>query len=197
MEYIPVKCFNKFVQSAVKARREDDENPISSVVAETTKMLANNPYVYQIMHRRRHTVTIYLSGEKTHGAINTKLFKRLDHIINQLYEVELAKAEIELREPIIVGFFILQYAKLRMLELYCNFFGRFCDFNNFEELELDTDSLYLRWITLPLNKLLTVYLCSSISALDHLPQTLFQTFQMTRLRLSTHSRATHRENIGK
>ena len=143
VEYTPVKCFNKFVQSAVDARREGDENPNSSVVAETMKLLANSSYDYQIMDRSRHTVTKYLSDEKTHGAINTKFFKRLDHINDQLYEVELAKAEIEHREPIIVGFFILQYAKLRMLELYYNFFERFCDVNKFEELEMDTDSLYL------------------------------------------------------
>ena len=55
----------------------------------------------------------------------------------------MAKAEIEQREPIIVGFFILQYAKLRMLGLYYNFFDRFCDVNKFEELEMDTESLYL------------------------------------------------------
>ena len=62
---------------------------------------------------------------------------------NSLYEVELAKAQIEHKEPIIVGFFILQYAKLRRLELYYNFFTRFCDVNKFEELEMNTDSLYL------------------------------------------------------
>ena len=122
VEYTPVKCFNKLVQSAVDARREGDENPNSSVVAETMKVLANSSYGYQIMDRSRHTVTKNLSDEKTHGAINTKFFKRLDHINDQLYEVELSKAEIERREPIIVGFFILQYAKLRMLELYYNFF---------------------------------------------------------------------------
>ena len=55
---------------------------------------------------------------------------------------------------------------------------------------------YLRWITLTLNKLLTVYLCSSIGISDHLPQTLFQTFQMTRLRLSTQSPATRHVSIG-
>ena len=58
-------------------------------------------------------------------------------------EVELAKARIEHKEPIIVGLFILQYAKLRKLELYYNFFTRFCDTKKFEELEMDTDSLYL------------------------------------------------------
>ena len=30
-----------------------------------------------------------------------------------------------------------------MLELYYNFFERFCDVNKFEELEMDTDSLYM------------------------------------------------------
>ena len=41
-----------------------------------------------------------------------------------------------------VGFLILAHAKLRMLELYYNFFAKFCDVNKFEELEMDTDSLY-------------------------------------------------------
>ena len=59
------------MQSAVVARREEDENPNSSVVAETMKLLANSSYGYQIMDRSRHNVTKNLSDEKTHGAINT------------------------------------------------------------------------------------------------------------------------------
>ena len=60
-----------------------------------------------------------------------------------LYEVELAKAQIEHKEPIIVAFFFLQYAKLRMLELYYKYFTSFCDVNKFETLQMDTDLLYL------------------------------------------------------
>ena len=104
--YTPRKCFNNFVQSAVDARRQGDENPDSSIVAETMKLLANSSYDYQIMDRSRHTVTKYLNDEKTHSAINSKFFKRLNHITGQLYEVELVKPEIEHREPIIVGYFI-------------------------------------------------------------------------------------------
>ena len=103
------------------ARRQGDENPNSSVVAEAMKLLANSSYGYQIMDRSRHTVTKYLNDEKTHSAIKSKMFKRLNHLTDQLYDVERVKSEIEQREPIIVGFFILQYAKLRMLELYYNF----------------------------------------------------------------------------
>ena len=46
VEYILVKGFNNFVQSAVNARREGDENPNSSVVAETIKLLANSSCGY-------------------------------------------------------------------------------------------------------------------------------------------------------
>ena len=112
VEYIPGKRFNNFVQSAVNACREGDENPNSSVIAETMELLANSSYGYQIKDRSRHTVKKHWNDEKTHGAIHTKYFKRLDHINDQLYEVELAKAKIEHRESITVGFFILQYAKL-------------------------------------------------------------------------------------
>ena len=112
VEYTPKKCFNSFVQSAVDARRKNDENRNSSVVAETMKLLSNSSYGYQTMYRSRHTVTKYLSDEKTQAAINSTLFKKLDHVNNSLYEVELAKAQIEHREPIIVGFLLLKFAKL-------------------------------------------------------------------------------------
>ena len=143
VEYTPKKCFNRFVQSTVDARRQGDENPNSSVVAKTMQLLANSSYGYQIMEQSQHTVGKYLIDDKTHAAINSKLFKKLDHVNNSLYEVELAKAQIEHKEPIIVCFFILQYAKLRMLELYYNFFTKFCNVNKLEELEMHTDSLYL------------------------------------------------------
>ena len=118
VQYTPKKCFSSFVQSAVNARRQGDENPNSSVVSETMNLVANSSNGYQIMDRSQHTVTKYLNDKKTQSANNKKLFKRLNFISDQLYEVEHVKSEIEHREPIIVGFFILQYAKLRMLELF-------------------------------------------------------------------------------
>ena len=135
---------SNFVQSVVDARKEGDEKSLSGVVAETMKLLGNSSYGYQIMDRFSHTITKYLNDEKkTHKAINEPLFKRLKRVEKDLYQVELLKSTIEHRELIIVGFFILQYAKLRMLEIYYNFFDKFCDVNKFEELEMDTDSLYL------------------------------------------------------
>ena len=143
VQYTPKKCFNSFVQSAVNARRQRDENLNPSLVAETMKLLANSSYGYQIMDRSRHTVTKYLNDGKTHSAINNKLFKQLNFITDQLYEVELVKSENVHPEPIIIGFFILEYDKIRMLELYYNSFKKIRDTEKCEELEMDTDSLYL------------------------------------------------------
>ena len=95
VQYTPRKCCNNFVQSALDASRQGDENPISSVVAETMKVLANSSYGYQIMDRSRHTVTKYLTDGIIHSAINSKMFKLPNHITDQLYEVELVKPEIE------------------------------------------------------------------------------------------------------
>ena len=42
VQYLPRKCFNKFVQSVADARREGDDNPLSGFVAETMKLLGNS-----------------------------------------------------------------------------------------------------------------------------------------------------------
>ena len=68
-----------------------------------------------------------------------KIFKRSGHTNNQLYEVELADSDIEYKEPIIVAFIILQYAKLRLLQLYTTFFTQFFHAVKLEEVEMDTD----------------------------------------------------------
>ena len=137
VEYTPNKGFNSLVQAAVDAKRKDDENPNSTVVAETMKLLADISYGYQIKEGSRHTVTNYFIDEKTHAALDSKRFKQLDHVNHSLCELELAKAKIEYKKPIIVGTFILQYAKLQMFELYYNFFTKFYDVNKFEEFEMD------------------------------------------------------------
>ena len=143
LQYTPMKCFNNFVQSPVTATREEDENPSSSYGVETLKLLPNSLHGYQIMDQSRHTVNKKSQWWKTHGAINNKIFKRLCYKNDQLFEVELVKSEFERKEPIMVGFSIPQYAKLRMLELYCNFFDKYCDVTKFGDVEMDTDLLYV------------------------------------------------------
>ena len=45
--------------------------------------------------------------------------------------------------PVIIGFSILQLAKLRMLEFYYDFMDKFVSRANFQYVEMDTDSAYM------------------------------------------------------
>ena len=122
LEYSPVKLFSNFLQSSVSGHRQEDKNPNSSVVAELMKLLANSSNDYQITDRSRHSVTTYMKDEKTHAASNDNLFNRLGHINGLIWEIELTISETEHKEPIFLGFFVLQDSKLITLELFYNFF---------------------------------------------------------------------------
>ena len=139
VQYTPKKSFNSFVQSAVDARKQGDENLNSSVVAETMKLLANSSYGYQIMDRSRHTVTKYLTDEKMHAAINSKLFKKLDHVNKASNDVEPVKTQIEHKESIIVGVLFSSLWIIPNVGIVLHFLFNFCEVNKFEVLKTDTD----------------------------------------------------------
>ena len=84
VEYTPEKCLNKITKVAVNARKQNDENPNSSVVAETVELLMNSSFDYEIMGRSWHIVSNYLNDEKRHCALNCKKFKRLNDNTNYL-----------------------------------------------------------------------------------------------------------------
>ena len=54
---------------------------------------------------------------------------RLNYLNNNSNEIEAFELEVERKQPIIVSFFILQYAMMPVLELYYIFLDKFCDFN--------------------------------------------------------------------
>ena len=55
----------------------------------------------------------------------------------------LLKKTIKLNLPIQVGFFVYQYAKLRMFQFYYDFFDKYLDCADFQMCEMDTDSTYI------------------------------------------------------
>ena len=94
-------------------------------------------------HSRRMVIKLSDDENTTQSAALSKMFKRPNHITDHLYHVELVKPENEHKEPINVRFLLLRNATLKLLELCYNFFWKFCDADKCEELEADTDSLYL------------------------------------------------------
>ena len=54
-----------------------------------------------------------------------------------------SKKKIKLDLPLQVGFFVYQYAKLRMLLFYYDFLDKYIDRSDFEYCEMDTNSTYI------------------------------------------------------
>ena len=99
------------------------------------------------MDKTKHRSVFYVEGEnQACFQVNKPQFRQttcLDEE-DQFYEIEAAKHRIKLDLPVQLGYFILQYAKLRMLQFYYDFLDTYVDRSNFEYLEMDTVRCYSR-----------------------------------------------------
>ena len=70
-------------------------------------------------------------------------FYSLTELPNGYYEVEKTKQKIILDLPIHLSVFILNYTKIRMLEFYYDCVDKYLSCEDFEDSEMDTDSVYM------------------------------------------------------
>ena len=146
VEFQQQRCFRNFVQEVSDARRQWDIDPDTAIIADTNKVIGNSGYGSLIMDKTKHRAIKYVQGEnETCLKVNDPLFQKLECLDEeeQYYEVEMAKCKIKLDLPIQLGYYILQYAKLRMLEFYYDFMDVYVDRADFEYCEMDTDSAYM------------------------------------------------------
>ena len=74
---------------------------------------------------------------------NDPRFRLSSEIAGGLYEVQMAHKQIVHDVPKQVGFFVLMYAKLRMLEFYYDCLDYYLNREDYELAQMDTDSIYL------------------------------------------------------
>ena len=143
IEWCSRPCFRGFGDFVSNARRDGDRGG-SQVVAETAKTVGNAGYGRFLMDVSRHLDIKYEEDvNKVARTINSYWFRDLEEIHDGVYELKSAKKRIKMNLPIQIGFFVYQYAKLRMLQFYYHCVDRFVERSNYELLEMDTDSLYM------------------------------------------------------
>ena len=144
VEYSPQRCFRQFVRDVSDARRAGDVDKAQKIIADTMKLIGNSGYGTLIMDKEKHQDTLYAEGW---GAaqlnINDPRLKKCALVTDNLYEMEMAKTKIRFDLPIQLGYHILQLAKLWMLQFPYDCLQEYCDVNDFEYIEMDTDSAYL------------------------------------------------------
>ena len=64
-------------------------------------------------------------------------------VTDNAYEVEMSKRVVKYTLPLHIGFFVYQYAKLRMLQFYYDFIDRYVERPLFQYCEMDPDSAYI------------------------------------------------------
>ena len=125
VEYHREACFRYFGESVSAARREGDADPDKAIIADTMKLLGNSAYGKTVTNIDRHRNVRYCTEVGTSLLINNKWFRQLDVVTDDAYEVTASKARLTYDLPLHIGFFVYQYAKLRMLQFYYDFVDRY------------------------------------------------------------------------
>ena len=63
----------------------------------------------------RHRDVRYCTEVEASSLMNNKRFRQLDVVTENAYEIETRKNTVKYELPLHIGFFVYQYAKLRML----------------------------------------------------------------------------------
>ena len=143
IEYDPIPCFRRFGDAVSEARREGDVHHDRAIIADTMKLLGNSGYGKTITNVDRHRDVNYCTEKAASRLVNNRRFRQLDVVVDDAYEIEMSKRTVTYALPIHVGLFVLQYAKMRMLQFYYDFIDRYVERPLFQYCEMDTDSAYL------------------------------------------------------
>ena len=97
-----------------------------------------------LLDQSKHKDVSYIHGDHTARlAVNDSRYRSLNDLGNDCYELEKYERCIRLRIPVQLGYFILQYAKKRMLEFHYDFLRTFFPSTHTQQLQMDTDSNYI------------------------------------------------------
>ena len=129
IEYTPKPCFKPFGDAVSNARRTGDADPSKAIIADTMKLVGNSSFGKTITNKERHRQVKFCDDDEVPNLIHSPFFRQTE--------------KIRLDLPLQVGFFVYQYAKLRMLQFYYDFLDKYIDSSDFEYCKMDTDSAYI------------------------------------------------------
>ena len=137
------KCFLKFGEEVCNSRREGDKDPSKKILSDTSKLSGNVIYGVTITNKEKFTNLKFTSSiQKASSYVNNNRFLGIEELADDVFEIQLAKRSIGVNTPISVGFAILQYAKLRMLQFKYDLMAKFFEDKTYQYVTMDTDSAY-------------------------------------------------------
>ena len=144
VEYIPNAAFSSFMTQIAQCCLEGDCDKDKVLIAEMSKLIGNSSYGRMIANKEKHNNIIYVDESEISTEIIDIHYYNMTELPDGYYEVEKTKKKINLDLPIHIIVFILNYAKLQMLGFYYDFLDYYLLHEDFEIVEMDTDSKYLQ-----------------------------------------------------
>ena len=142
VQFTPRKAFGDFAKEVSAARLAGARDPDKEILANTFKLWGNSAYGRTVMRKDKHNSIKYSDESKVENYILNPLFKRVELLQDDFYEVEMIKSLSKFELPIQIGFFVYQYAKLKMLAFYHDFIDKYVDRKDYQLMYMDTDSGY-------------------------------------------------------
>ena len=141
VEYRPQNCFKNFANTVTRARIMGDQNQDSSILADTMKLIGNSAYGKTLENLSTHCHNKYVQDSSK--LVNNPMFRKQTPIDAEIMEVEMGRRSVNWNLPLQIGFFVYQYAKMKMLQFYYDCLLKYFDTSDFELCEMDTDSFYI------------------------------------------------------
>ena len=137
---VSTAALKDFTVQVAETRLHGDRDPRYALTAEMRKLEGNASYGTLITNKEKHRDIIYVDEVEIGRQIISPHFYDMTELPDGYYEVERTKVSINLNIPIHVGVFILNYAKLRMLQFYYDCVDKYLSREDFIYCEMDTDS---------------------------------------------------------
>ena len=143
-EYRRAPCFKSFVDTAVEERKKGDRPGGNPLQADLYKLVVNSTYGSLIQNKDRHGQIMFLPDEwRVCKFFNEPSFKDAAYLADGLVQVNATTRKIKQNVPVQLGKFILDYAKMHMINFYYHVLGDCCDMDKIDLVSMDTDSLTL------------------------------------------------------
>ena len=136
------RCLKKFFMEIALERRQAAQDPSRAAHANKQKLTGTSAYGATLLNKEKFDNIYYVGANEALLKHNDPKFRSSTYIGDGIYEVHMAHKVMKNDIPKQIGLFVLQYAKLRMLQFYYDCLDRYLDRSDFEMAQMDTDSLY-------------------------------------------------------
>ncbi len=134
--------FAEFTQIVSNARRTGDVDKLLEFFADTMKLVGNSAFGSTGMDKSKHVNVKMVRENDALKLRNSSLFKT-DVEYKDFVESTSYKRKIKQNMPLQVASAVYQLAKLRILEFYYDCLDKYVSREDFQLIQMDTDSMYM------------------------------------------------------